>query len=90
MSGGGALSRCTRTSSRRRATRSASRAARAGGRAPGARDHGSAAEGRRAIVNPADGVLTFHADDTPLSGDKLAAAYVVDGLCREIEVEMAT
>lgn len=49
---------------------------------------GAPQKGRRAIVNPADGVLTFHADDTPLSGDKLAAAYVVDkAFCREIEVK---
>jgi hypothetical protein len=49
---------------------------------------GTPQKGRRAIVSPADGVLTFHADDTPVSGDKLAAAYVVDkAFCREIEVK---
>jgi hypothetical protein len=49
---------------------------------------GTPQKGRRAVVNPADGVLTFHADDTPVSGDKLAAAYVVDkAFCRQIEIK---
>ena len=49
---------------------------------------GTPQKGRRAVVKPADGVLTFHADDTPVSGDKLAAAYVVDkAFCREIEIK---
>ena len=49
---------------------------------------GAPQKGKRAVVNPADGVLTFHADDTPASGDKLNAAYAVDkAFCREIEIK---
>jgi hypothetical protein len=40
------------------------------------------------VVNPADGVLAFHADDTPVSGDRIAASYVVDkAFCREIDIK---
>jgi len=49
---------------------------------------GAPAKSRRAVVNPADGVLTFHADDVPVAGDTLSAAYEVDkGACRLVEVK---
>lgn len=49
---------------------------------------GAPQRGRRAVVNPADGVLTFHADDTPVNGDRLIAAYVVDkAFCRTLEIK---
>jgi hypothetical protein len=49
---------------------------------------GAPQKGRRAVVSPADGVLTFHADDVPVAGDTLRAAYEVDkSACRQLDVK---
>jgi len=47
---------------------------------------GAAAPGKVRVV-AASGVLSFHADDQPVAGDRLVASYEVDkGSCREIEL----
>ncbi len=47
---------------------------------------GSAAKGK-VVVNPADGALTFHADDQPQDGDTLSASYEISqAYCRDIEI----
>lgn len=49
---------------------------------------GAPARGRRAVVDPATGALTFHADDVPVAGDIVVASYAVDrAACRRVEVK---
>ena len=49
---------------------------------------GAVARGRRAVVDPATGVLSFHASDAPVAGDVLVARYAVDrAFCRRIDIK---
>lgn len=49
---------------------------------------GAPSRGRRAVVDPATGVLSFHADDTPVAGDIVVASYAVDrAACRLVELK---
>lgn len=49
---------------------------------------GNVARGRRAVVDPATGVMSFHASDAPVSGDVLVARYAVDrAFCRRIDIK---
>lgn len=48
---------------------------------------GNPVSGKSAVVDPATGVLSFHADDTPADGDTLVASYeVATASSREIEI----
>jgi len=48
---------------------------------------GSAKKGESVKVNTADGVLSFHADDTPVDGDSLIASYEMEkSQCRQVVI----
>ncbi|MEW6737899.1 MAG: phage tail sheath subtilisin-like domain-containing protein [Acidobacteriota bacterium] len=49
---------------------------------------GQATAGKSVLVNPATGVITFHADDVPAVGDTINASYEVNkSSCRDVVIK---